>query len=190
MLLRRPTNFPHTVTQSAERAAGDIVERARAGDQVAMAIIAEVRANAKTGNPRASKSFALISRYIKRNPPTRFGYLPSEALTKPTESSNGAGVYDVIHSPEITRLWTLAAVPVEQAAKALTADLGKVTFWQGVCALVHAPNDVVQMALPELLQGLTVGENMLAVSLSIRQLADESIPISSFCPVVAWEMGE
>jgi hypothetical protein len=158
-----------------DRAVGDIVERARAGDQVAMAIIAEVRKNAQAGVPRARMTFGMLEKYIKKNPPSRFGFLKA---AEPAE-----GVYDVIH---LRRLWSLEAVDVETAIAALPIEIGQVTFWQAVVALVHAPADIIARALPS----LEPFQPIVEMSLSIRQLADSSIPIAVFCPIVAWELGE
>lgn len=51
------------------KGAGELVERARAGDQNAMGMIAACRDNAKQGNERARISCVLIEDYCRRNPP-------------------------------------------------------------------------------------------------------------------------
>jgi len=45
-----------------------VVRRARNGDQNAMALIALVRDNAKTGHPKAQETFTLLQEYIRTNP--------------------------------------------------------------------------------------------------------------------------
>jgi len=52
---------------------GEVIERARQGDQNAMAIIALVRRNSKKGNPRARTSFRLFKKYIDLHPVAKFG---------------------------------------------------------------------------------------------------------------------
>lgn len=47
----------------------DIVERARAGDQNAMAMITACRENAAAGSPRAHVTCALIEQYCHAHPP-------------------------------------------------------------------------------------------------------------------------
>lgn len=46
----------------------NVVNRARSGDQNAMALIAMVRDNAKKGHPKAQESFALLSEYVRTHP--------------------------------------------------------------------------------------------------------------------------
>jgi hypothetical protein len=53
---------------SQKLAAENLVVRSRAGDQNAMAVIATVREQATKGNPRAKRSVAIISDYIKAHP--------------------------------------------------------------------------------------------------------------------------
>src|SRR3984957_730083 len=57
-----------TTPSTQEEGATDLVLRARAGDQNAMAIIAQVRESAKNGNPTALKSLRLIKAYITDHP--------------------------------------------------------------------------------------------------------------------------
>jgi hypothetical protein len=57
-----------TTPSTQEEGATDLVLRARAGDQNAMAIIAQVRESAKKGNPTALKSLQLMKAYISANP--------------------------------------------------------------------------------------------------------------------------
>jgi hypothetical protein len=54
-----------------QQVCGDLVDRARAGDQNAMALITEVGKSAKLGSPKAKESKALIEKYIKDNPPPK-----------------------------------------------------------------------------------------------------------------------
>lgn len=51
------------------RAAAELAERARAGDQNAMAMIAACREQAKRGNKRAFVTCICIQEYCKANPP-------------------------------------------------------------------------------------------------------------------------
>ena len=179
-------------------AARDVVERARAGDQVAMAILAQVRDNAKAGDARAKASFRIMERYIAKNPPTNFG------------------VCDVTHSPSLLAMWSLRSQPTaDEAAAVVMTEAPKLRLWQAIVALVHAPKgdgliSAVDEKIPEGIeresfrQGVDIknsGKNtahlgfwnlgrIFGVSRAIQRLRDESIPIAAFCPVVAWELGE
>ena len=56
------------MTATLEQTVRDVVQRARAGDQVAMGLLAVTRDSAKNGNTLAIKSARLINKFIKRNP--------------------------------------------------------------------------------------------------------------------------
>jgi hypothetical protein len=62
---------PSPIEARRERECRDLVERARAGDQVAMALIVEIRKNAQKGNATAVDSYRRIDRYSRKNPPPR-----------------------------------------------------------------------------------------------------------------------
>lgn len=182
-------------------AARDVVERARAGDQVAMAILAQVRDNAKAGDARAKASFLIMERYIAKNPPTNFG------------------VCDVTHSESLKAMWTLGSLPSpDAAADVVLIEAPKVKLWQAIVALVHAPKgdaliSAVDQKIPEGVEresfrrgadirdpGFVDGAGghhgfwnlgrIFGLGRAIQRLQDESIPIAAFCPVVAWELGE
>lgn len=58
--------------QIKERECRDLVLRARAGDQIAMAFIIEITKNAKAGDPNALDSYRRIDRFTKRTRPLEF----------------------------------------------------------------------------------------------------------------------
>jgi hypothetical protein len=69
--------------------AQQLVERARAGDQNAVAMIAMVGQNARQGNPRAKSAYALILEFIQKNSPKSImGAETAEALGVLKEPSN------------------------------------------------------------------------------------------------------
>jgi hypothetical protein len=185
-------------SDSVKDAARDVVERARAGDQVAMGILAMVRDNAKAGDPKARKSFKVMEDYIRHHPPQNFG------------------VCDVTHSESLRALWSLNAMPPQMAVDAVVAETPKVKFWQAVVAIVHGPKDdslvsgvAKEMPLESLerksfMRGIQWNKEkpteavtgfwnlgrMFGIGRAIQRLADNSIPIAVFCPVTAWELGE
>ncbi len=55
------------------KAACDLVDRARAGDQNAMAMLAQVGNNARAGQPRAKMTASMIYRYIHERPADAMG---------------------------------------------------------------------------------------------------------------------
>lgn len=170
-----------------QEAARDVVERVRAGDQVAMGILAMVRDNAKTGNKRAQKSLRAIQKYIDSHPDASMGY-------ETGNTNQGAAI-----------LW---ANPTPENI-ALTVPLAG--FWPSVVALVHGPVinqervEQTHATLPETEQqpfiaacnaqkpvktrGWLIGRVML-IARRIQNLRNPNVPLASFCPIVAWELGE
>jgi len=154
------------------RTVGDTVERIRAGDQVAMSLLIEARKNAARGNPRARRSVAMAWLYLDRNPPVRFGGTSAE------------------NSPEVIRLWSLddalsGGVDKAVAQQALVSDLGRVSFWQAVAAVVHVPLAVLDgLKFPESLS------KVVRLAAHIRAIANPDVPLKTLCPTVAWELGE
>lgn len=149
------------------RGAGDVIERIRGGDQVAMSLLIESKKNAARGDRRAQRAVRMAWLYLDNNPPARFGGTRA------------------VNSPELIRLWSLDTVDPGSAQKALVSDLGRVSFWQAVAALVHVPLAV--------LDGLTFPESLSkAVELAalIRAIDNPDVPLSTLCPAVASELGE
>lgn len=153
----------------------DVVQRAREGDQVVMALLAVTRDSAKSGNPNARMSARLINRFIKKNPPrSRIGAEVS-AGTK----SDPKAVYAI---------W---ACPVSQFPTVLTQASPFITLWEGICCCVHKQvirsSDTLAKAMP--VQNSKLGE-MVRRAVKIQSLRDAKYPISRYCPLTGWELGE
>jgi hypothetical protein len=71
----------------------DLVERARAGDQNAIAMICEIRDNANRGESRAKESAREIEQYIKKHPVTDMG---CDQLVRETTAAFGADPYEKV----------------------------------------------------------------------------------------------
>ncbi len=76
LLLRRVLGITPNAAQlhgqepkTMEEGAMQLVERARQGDQNAIALICTVRDEAKKGSPKAKRGFAVLKAYIEKNPP-------------------------------------------------------------------------------------------------------------------------
>lgn len=176
--------------RDVERTASDIVERARAGDQVAMGLMAQVRDRAKQGNPRAKQSLRAMQRYINKNPAVTIGK-EANGTTSPL-------------APIATKaIWT------NPTPKVIVTALPLMKFWQGVVALVHGPkldnerlvhisdelNGEIQPAFKDAVvnfrnpKGWAMGR-IIGIARCIQRLQIPSVPISTFCPATAWELGE
>lgn len=176
--------------RDVERTAQDVVERARAGDQVAMGLMAQVRDRAKQGNPRAKQSLRAMQRYIDKNPPVTIG-------------KEANGTTSPLAPIAAKALWT------NPTPKVIVTALPLMRFWQGVVALVHGPrldnerlvhiSDELhgenQPAFKEAVvdfrnpKGWAMGR-IVGLARCIQRLQIPSVPISTFCPATAWELGE
>jgi hypothetical protein len=147
----------------------DVVERARAGDQVAMGILAETRDNAKNGVPMAVISSKLIRQYIKKNPPGQFGA---------DETSDPAA---------LRALWQ--ATP-DQLSEVFAKASPHVKPWHAVMVVVHRVD--LREETPFKASGKTKGRigGIVRKAFKIQRLRDRSFPLSSYCPVTGWEHGE
>lgn len=157
--------------QDVRSMARDVVERARAGDQVAMGILVQVRENAKRHQPKAVVARAAILDYIKRNPPSDMGAEPL-SLSKKAMSC----------------LWK---VPVKGFDEMFVKASPHVTVWQGVMCLVHRADfrKGAPLMASANVQGSRIGA-MVKKACGIRRLQNRSVPLSTYCPVTGWEHGE
>lgn len=181
-----------------QNAARDVVLRARAGDQVAMGILAMVRDNARKRDPKAQQSLRAIERYISKNPNNSIG--SEKALsgsTNPLAPLANKAIW-LNPTPEVI----ITAVP-------------RLKFWQGVVALVHGPKldnqrlESIQTAVTEddrtdFKAGVLFWKNprpeqaetgwllgrVIGLARCIQQLQIPTVPIATFCPATAWELGE
>lgn len=160
---------------SVEDTVRDVVQRARAGDQVAMSLLAVTRDNAKTGNPTAKRNAKLINKFIKQNPPNPVIGADPIASNK----GNPKAVYAI---------W---ACPVSRFPEVLVTACPFVTLWEAVACCVHKclikPDDQLAKALP--VKNSKLGAVMRR-AVGIQCLRNRNFPISRYCPVTGWELGE
>ncbi len=183
--------------QERQDAARDVVERARSGDQVAMGILAMVRDNAKKGDPKAQQAFRAVERYISKNPPNTIGAEGSD-ITNPNASK------------AIQALWS------NPTNETVVAVLPMVGFWPGVVAMAHGPRlddtrlngiseSIPEEAREEFKGGVRFWQKkapgdfddrnwllgrIIGLARCLQRLQIPSVPIASFCPFTAWELGE
>jgi hypothetical protein len=180
------------------------VERARAGDQNAMALIQGVRRGALRGVERAKRAARLLAEYIHSHPvdmeQNHTRYLPAhvEPSTNMTvakklsqfvgdEAAIGAWSPTIAKSDPYLAVLILASGPnmSPERVKAIAAHFGadQRAFWNGF----NARNECM------------VGRNQLdayhagkAVSgaRTLQGVRVGAFPISRFCRVAGWEMGE
>ncbi len=189
------SRFQNRARQDASR---DVVERARSGDQVAMGILAMVRDNAKKGDPRAQQSLRSLEKYISKNPPIAIGTEASD-ITSPHATQATAALW----KPDVSNDTIIKALPL-------------VGFWPGAVALSHGANldsarlDAISTTMPEDNRAAFKGGvlywqkktpdltdergwllgRIIGLARCIQLIRLPHVPIATFCPITAWELGE
>lgn len=157
----------------------EVVERARAGDQVAMAIIAEVRDKAKKGDRQARRSASAIMEYINKHPPSQMGV---DVMSRQTDKMIGT------NRKAMQALWS---APPDKFAEIFIKASPFVTMWQAaVCVLHRAKLDEKD---PLVLSTNVKNSRMGAIvrrAAKMRKLRNRNNPISVYCRFAGWEHGE
>lgn len=214
--LRRWLQMEHTATMhgqpmTPEQAAADIAERARLGDQIAMAIICEVRDNAKKGDPTAKKAYKLLEAYTARNPHQNLNSFDpnigeDEACDLATQicgEDYGAAVIEavpaVISQSPAKAVVTLAngpsLLPQEDGTNLIRTVAEKFEDPELRQAFATGAKHTVE-ALP-LLKSMSHDAQhalflgyILGQARCIQAVRETDTPLSVLSPMVGWEMGE
>lgn len=166
-----------TATHDAIR---EVVDRARAGDQVAIAHIVQVREGAKDGDERLKKTRDAINDYIKKHPVSKTNARWGAEASVDTNPRAQLAVWKARDcSPDVF------AVIVAKAAPFLRT-------WDLVAGILHGPLMTVDAPLVQ-----TVNEKDSRVGQCVRKAAqlqliaaNPTIPISTYCRVTGVELGE
>ena len=163
-----------------EKFAGELVDRARVGDQNAMAIISLVRENSQKGNPRAIQAHRLMKNYIDKNPVNEFG------VESPNQDSFWAAVM-LSNGPLLSN----HMINVHADSFGQFGAEEKEVFLHGVINFrkraslktLSAELDPIHRKVLEL--GKLVGQ-----ARCIQTVRMPGSIISRFCPRSGWELGE
>jgi hypothetical protein len=203
----------HGAPMSMEQAAADIANRARLGDQVAMAIICEVRDNAKKGDPKAKQAFKLLDQYTREhaNNPENLNHYDStmgddEAADLASTMCGEEVDYAVairqkapaaIQASNRKAIVTLANGPsllpgernlVREVGETFQTEEEKEAFILGArfCAkALAAMQDMTHEAQHALLLGYVLG-----TARKIQAVREPNMPISVQSRIAGWELGE
>ena len=153
----------------------EIVERARSGDQVAMALLIETSKQADKGNRVAKKRRKQIQKYIKAHPPST---MAGEVLERSNPKAQA-------------KLWSARKNKPEQFACTVIQTAPHIGPWALICAIAHGPkldasNPLLRVA--KLPQSKIAACTRKAVRL--QRLSDPRVSIRSYCPMTAGELGE
>lgn len=158
-----------------------LVRRSRQGEQNAMALISQIRENAKKGDPRARYSFMCLKHYVDTHPNTDFGSENSKSVER--ELSFWSTVALANGAP-------IAGNRVLQLAAAFPNPADQETFMQGLTFFRNPGRlQTIAQSLDEpgrriLSMGKALGEARAL------QAVRRGAPLSALDPMMGWEMGE
>jgi hypothetical protein len=180
------------------------VERARAGDQNAMALIQGVRRAVQAGNERAKRAMKMLVEYIKTHPVNMTDtlgpkYLPAHG-EQPAEAHIVRKLSQFVGDEAVVGAWTppvakadpymavliLADGPrmTPERVKKIAAHFGaeeQPAFWRGFQACDDkGPTDINSLAT-----GRAVGR-----ARNLQGVRAGAFPIARICKIAAWEMGD
>ena len=189
-------------------AAKEVVERARAGDQNAMGMIAAVRDSAIKGSPRARESQRAILEYIRSHPVqvadafvhSHIGEDAKQALAMVRRRGPVLGLVALFVLAEdgpdamLTGSTILANGPpltnprVAAIGEAIEDDDERRLFYAGVCFKRITPK-FLHLCKPEKRPIVNAGK-CVGMARSIQQVRLPNSKLGAFSPAVAWEHGE
>jgi len=158
----------------------ELVQRSRAGDQVAMAILAKVGKNAKAGDPRARFAYSYATNYVRTHPPNS-----SFAAETADKKLSFWATIQLANGEPLTR------TRVTNFASSFGNEDDRQVFLHGL-AYFRQKGTIAQMraALDEwkrkvLDLGRTLGE-----ARAIQMVRMPGAKVSWWNPVAGWELGE
>jgi len=163
-----------------QNAAREVVMRARAGDQVAIAHIVKVHEGAKAGDVRLQQTEEAIKAFVKANP------------VRKCDARWGAEVSVNTNPVAQQSAWKARASTPQVFAVIIAKTAPFLRTWDIVVAMLHGPllkndNPLMQVAG---LKGSRVG-GCVRKARQLQMIATNSnVPISTYCSATGWELGE
>lgn len=159
--------------------AGELVERARQGDQNAMAIIALVRDNSKKGNPRAKCSYEFIHEYIQTHPIATFG---ADSKRRKARSEYDWACPLLANGPALTK------TRISQVAGIFGNEEDRRAFLFGVSRAERA--QAAPGALDDAQAKVFKIGKIIGQARKLQAVRQPNSRISAFDPMIGWELGE
>jgi len=190
--------------RTQEEAVKELVDRARAGDQNAMAMIASVAEQVKHRNPVAHRSYGLLHKYIRENPAGSMGAEHARGRHGPNAHANYHALQNFRNrDTHATRITPRAAalshgrLLTDQNLQAIHSRFGNesesdlfahsmVRTHRGQGQQIAA---IAKQLGPRAREVATFGADV-ATARAIQLVRMPDSQISRFDPVVGWELGE
>jgi len=199
-------------TDAMKSAAESLVERARLGDQNAMATITSIAEAKAKGSQRANMAHALILDYIhkhpspghgfvaRRKPTTRFNvyHLLREASKEPDLAQFAGDVGElVLKAPDamaaavsIADGCPLTRDRLEAIAKLLGDEKEQRLFMYCLACSNGAKMRILVQVLPPNGRQIAKAGSALGMARKIQGIRSGRMPLARLSPMVAWELGE
>lgn len=198
---------PMTVNDGAAQ----LVERARMGDQNAIALICQVRDNAKRGNSRAQQGFKALQLYVENNPVASQGTMGEEIAGEVEANQLARQVCNAAFEGEYVEVVrelvpNLASQSVEKAIVALAngpslLPRDESTYISDVYNTLSQPekkmfavgyrHGISELAsIPSSLQCAFLLGHILGTARAIQAVRLPRVPISVLDPQTGFELGE
>lgn len=167
------------MTAQLQDAAREVVTRARAGDQVAIAHIAQVREGAKKGDEQLKASKKAIEQYIAKHPVRDTDRWGAEVSVNTNPRAQQA-------------LWKARGSAPEVFAIIVAKTAPFLRVWDLLVGIMHGP--AIGPETP-LFQATSIKDSRIGQcarkACQLQLIArNPQIPISSYCRATGWELGE
>jgi hypothetical protein len=194
-------------TPTQEQGARELVERARAGDQNAMAILQMVGENARQGQPKARAAEGAIKRYIADNP---------APLTNWAEGAEVIGILKNPENPDDGLFETLLTLPQYEDARLVSTACVVLSHHEPwTKGRIHALDSLMEpgcdeqrqfrmgvegagearvlgpaiRSLPPELQGFLCAGHCLGTARKLQLARRADVPLTALCRDLEWELG-
>jgi hypothetical protein len=194
-------------TPTQEQGARELVERARAGDQNAMAILQMVGENARKGQPKARAAEGAIQRYIADHP---------APLTNWAEGAELIGILKNPENPDDGIFETLLSLPQYEDARLVSTACVVLSHHEPwTKGRIHAIDSLMDpgsdeqrqfrmgvegaaesrvlgpaiRSLPPELQGFLCAGHVLGTARKLQLARRADVPLTALCRDLEWELG-
>lgn len=172
-------------------AARELVERARLGDQNAMAMISCVREQAEQGNKRARTSFRLLKEYIEKHPSSDGHYSPESGLMKTLGENVGDDAAISAWAPGVSDSYVAAVVVAggPPLTKDRVSSIGA-HFGEDAEVYMLAVCSPFRLCPPEVNPSAYNAGCVVGIARKIQGVNSGKFPVSAISPMAGWELGE
>lgn len=182
-------------TQSTVQVCADIVDRARAGDENAMAMICEIRNSARRGSVRALECAKEIRKYISTHP-VQPGILECESILGELRHGIPKNISPVVNltrfggealfagSVALANSHVITSYDVKRVAESIPTPRGRRAFLSALRPRAK------QTSANDFERACACAARCILLACALQAVRSRAIPITVLNPVAGWELGE